>query len=65
MGFQDNVLNRTINIGPDTEFITILEVAKLVAEILNVPFNPNFMPGRPQEVHHAVCSSDLARELLN
>ena len=65
MGYQDNVLNKTINIGPDTEFITILEVAKLVAELIGIPFEPNFMPGRPQEVHHAVCSSNLARELLN
>ena len=65
MGFQDNVLNEIINIGPDTEFITILEVAKLVAEILEFPFEPVFMPGRPQEVHHAVCSSEKARKLLN
>ena len=55
---------KVVNIGPDEEFITINDLAKTVAEILGLPLDPIYMPGRPQEVKHANCSADLARELL-
>lgn len=54
----------TVNIGPDEEFITINDLAKTIAEILKFDLDPIYMPGRPQEVFHANCSSDKARELL-
>ena len=53
-----------INIGPDEEFITINELAKKIANILNFELYPIYMPGRPQEVINANCSADLARRLL-
>ena len=55
----------TINIGPDEEFITINELAQRIATILNFDLEPIYMPGRPQEVKEANCSSDLARNILN
>jgi len=61
---QDNVLYETINIGPDEEFVTILELATIIAELLNFDLKPIYMPGRPQEVFLANCSADKARRLL-
>jgi UDP-glucose 4-epimerase len=61
----DVVNGKIINIGPDEEFITINDLAKKISNILNFDLNPIYMPGRPQEVKHANCSADLARELLN
>jgi UDP-glucose 4-epimerase len=56
---------RTINIGPDEEFITINELAYKLSIILDFKLESIYMPGRPQEVFHANCSANLARELLN
>lgn len=53
-----------INIGPDEEFITINELAKKIADILNFNLDPIYMLGRPQEVINANCSADLARKIL-
>lgn len=56
---------RIVNIGPDEEFITINELAHVIADILQIEVNPIYMPGRPQEVFHANCSADLSRQLLD
>jgi UDP-glucose 4-epimerase len=56
---------RIVNIGPDEEFITINELAYKLSIILDFKLEPIYMPGRPQEVFHANCSANLARELLN
>ena len=56
---------RTINIGPDEEFITINELAYKLSIIFDFKLESIYMPGRPQEVFHANCSANLARELLN
>ena len=56
----DNAISR----GPDEETITIIELAEKIANQLKFNLNPIFMPGRPQEVEHATCSSDKARKLL-
>jgi UDP-glucose 4-epimerase len=62
---QDSIANgKTINIGPDEEFITLNNLAEIIAEILGFDLDPIYMPGRPQEVKHANCSADLAREIL-
>lgn len=60
----DSVNGETINIGPDEEFITINELAKKIANILNFDLDIIYMPGRPQEVKHANCSANKARKLL-
>jgi UDP-glucose 4-epimerase len=57
-------VGQIINIGPDEEHISIYDLAVKVAEILEFDLDPIFMPGRPQEVLIALCSSDKARELL-
>ena len=64
MGTQNNVTGETINIGPDEEFVTINELAERIAKIIGFKLDPIYMPDRPREVKHAVCSSDKARELL-
>lgn len=63
-GFQDNLNGEIINIGPDEEFITINDLAKTIAEMLNFDLKPRYFPKRPQEVKFATCSADKARKLL-
>jgi UDP-glucose 4-epimerase len=65
-GFQENVIGEVINIGPDEEFISINELAIIIAELLKFKLEPiYYKPGRPKEVKLAHCSSDKARKLLN
>lgn len=54
-----------INVGPDDKFITINELAKEIASILNFQLDPIYLPDRPKEVKLANCSANKARELLN
>ncbi len=65
MAFQDNVVGEIINIGPDEEFVTINELAKVLARLLNFDLKPMYVADRPMEVKHASCSADKARKLLN
>jgi UDP-glucose 4-epimerase len=63
---ETNIANgMVVNIGPDEEFITINELAICIAELLNFNLDPIYMPGRPQEVFHANCSANRARDILN
>jgi UDP-glucose 4-epimerase len=55
---------KVVNIGPDESFVTINQLAEIIASILQMDLEPIYMPGRPQEVKHANCSADLARKLL-
>jgi len=61
---SDEAVGQVINIGPDESPITILNLAERLAEIIGFELDPIFMPGRPQEVPVALCSSDKARQLL-
>jgi UDP-glucose 4-epimerase len=62
---QNNVVGETINIGPDEEFVTIVELAELIRDVLSFKnFDPLFVDPRPREVKHATCSADKARRLL-
>ncbi|MDF9827430.1 UDP-glucose 4-epimerase [Ereboglobus sp. PH5-10] len=57
---------QTINIGPDEEFITILDLAKTIADVLNFKnLEPVFVAPRPREVKYATCSADKARNIFN
>jgi UDP-glucose 4-epimerase len=56
---------KTINIGPDEEFITINDLANKISELMGIDIEPIYMPGRPQEVRFANCDASLARSLLN
>lgn len=61
---SDEAVGQVINIGPDESPITILNLAERLADIIGFELQPIFMPGRPQEVAVALCSSDKARKLL-
>ena len=65
MGSLDGISGETINIGPDEEYISILELARTIAELLDFPLDPIFVPERPREVRYATCSADKARRLLD
>jgi UDP-glucose 4-epimerase len=54
-----------VNIGPDKEFISINKLAEIIASKLNFPLKAIYFPGRPQEVFHANCSADKAREIFD
>jgi UDP-glucose 4-epimerase len=60
----DKANGKVVNIGPDEEFVTINQLAEKIAKMLNFNLDPIYMPGRPQEVKHANCSANLAREIL-
>lgn len=63
--FKDHIIGETINIGPDEEFISINELAKVIAKLIGFKLNPLYLPDRPMEVKFASCSADKARKLLN
>lgn len=61
---REDVHKEVINIGPDDEFISINELARTTAELMDFDLDPIYFPERPQEVKEANCSSDKARKLL-
>ncbi|HNQ12119.1 MAG TPA: NAD-dependent epimerase/dehydratase family protein [Bacteroidia bacterium] len=65
MATQENVLGQIINIGPDEEYVSVNQLAVVIAKLLNFDLKPMYMPDRPMEVKHASCSANKARELLN
>jgi UDP-glucose 4-epimerase len=65
MATQDNCLGEIINIGPDEEFVSINQLGKTIAKLLNFDMKPIYLPDRPMEVKLASCSADKARKLLN
>lgn len=65
MGTIPAAVGETINIGPDEEYISILELAQIIAELLNFPLDPIMVAERPREVRYATCSADKARRLLD
>jgi UDP-glucose 4-epimerase len=64
MAFSPDVVGQVINIGPDDEFVTINELAEVVARLLQFDLRIAYTKGRPQEVLLANCSADKARRLL-
>jgi UDP-glucose 4-epimerase len=58
------IVGQVINIGPDENPVTINALHAEISLILRKRIVPLYMPGRPQEVHTAICSSDKARILL-
>jgi UDP-glucose 4-epimerase len=63
--FSKEAISKTINIGPDEEFVSINQLAQAIAKILSFDLDPIYMDGRPQEVFEANCSADLARKILS
>ncbi len=64
LAYLPEVVGESINVGPDEEFVTINDLARVIADQLNFTLEPIYMPGRPQEVLKATCSADKARRLL-
>lgn len=65
MAFADNVVGHIINIGPDEEPVSIKELCNTVLDVCDrTDLVPMHVPGRPQEVRVALCSSDKVRALL-
>ena len=60
-----NVVSQTVNIGPDEEFISINDLYKKISNKLQYNKEAIYFKDRPNEVKHAICSSDKARKLLN
>jgi len=65
LALEKKISKEIINIGPDEETITINELSKLVSNETGYNGDPIYVPGRPQEVKEASCSSDKARKLLD
>jgi UDP-glucose 4-epimerase len=62
--FDSGVDGEVVNIGPDEETITILELFELIKKLMKFEGKPIFFAERPQEVKHATCSANKSRELL-
>lgn len=60
-----NAVGEIFNIGPDEDPVTIIELATIIANILNFKLDPIFMPGRPQEVKFATCSANKIRKFFD
>jgi UDP-glucose 4-epimerase len=65
MGTLPGLNGEIINIGPDTETVSINELAEILAELLSFKLDPIYVADRPREVREATCSADKARKLLN
>jgi len=64
MGLTDRALYEVVNIGPDEEPVEINLLFRNLKEIVGFDGQAMHLPDRPQEVKHAVCSSEKARRLL-
>ena len=60
-----DILSQTFNIGPDEESITINELYKMLCNKLQFNEPAEYVKDRPNEVKHAICSSDKARKYLD
>ena len=65
LALDEKINKEIVNVGPDEETITVLELAKLIANETGFNGEPIFVKDRPKEVKEASCSSDKARKLLN
>ena len=59
-----NVVSQVVNIGPDEELVSINQLFKIISNKLKFNQEPKYFADRPNEVKHATCSSDKARNLL-
>lgn len=64
LGTLDQVIGEVINVGPDEEYVSVNELARVIADLLNFDLKPIHMPDRPREVKLATCSAQKARKLL-
>jgi UDP-glucose 4-epimerase len=65
LALDKDINKEVINIGPDEETVTVLDLAKRVANEIGYNGEPIFVKERPKEVQEATCSADKARKILN
>ena len=59
------IVSEVFNIGPDEESISINELYKMLCNKLKFNQPAQYFDDRPNEVKHAICSSDKARKYLS
>lgn len=64
MGEREDLNGEIINVGPDSGEMSVLMLANTLANIIGFKGPYIYLPGRPLEVHQAVCCSHKARALL-
>ncbi len=64
LGNVPQVVGHVVNVGPDEEFVTINDLAKTIARLLDFSLDPVYMPDRPREVKLATCSAGKVRSLI-
>lgn len=64
MATDSGVVGHVINIGPDHGAVTINDLYREIANVTGFNGEPTFMPGRPQEVKYALCSSEKVQRML-
>jgi UDP-glucose 4-epimerase len=64
MAMDPACAGEVINVGPDDEFVSVLELATLTARLLGIEPRCEFLPPRPREVLLANCSASKARAML-
>lgn len=64
LAFDPTIKNDIFNIGPDEEFITIKELAKLIIQETGFNGEPTYTADRPNEVKYATCDAAKARTHL-
>jgi UDP-glucose 4-epimerase len=60
-----DIVSETFNIGPDEDSISINELYKILCNKLQYNKPAEYVNERPNEVKHAICSSEKARKYLN
>jgi len=65
LALDKSINKEIINIGPDEETITLLDLSKMVANETGFNGNPIFVKDRPKEVKEASCCANKARKILN
>lgn len=58
-------VGQVFNVGPDSDTVTINELATLLADMMHFDLEPIYVPDRPQEVKIALSSADKARKYLD
>ena len=65
LALDKNIKSQTFNIGPDEDSISINELYKMLCNKLQYNEPAVYYADRPNEVKHAICSSDKARKMLD
>ena len=63
-GLRNGISGEIINIGPDSNFITINQLYEKLSNIIKFNKEPIYVKDRPQDVRFATCSADKAKRLL-